>query len=675
MSAFKKLLFLTFIMFKGGIGFGQYFSTEKFPVYKGNDLGLIYTPTVSHFRIWSPTAEKAEIILYGSSLGNEQKRTYPMQRAENGTWKISLPGNQKGVYYVFRIQQQGKWLAEVPDPYAKAVGTNGKRAIVIDLKDTHPFEWDMDKSPAYSLRKGLPEKMGGLPVDAVIYELHVRDATIDPSSAIAAKGKFSGLTEVAAMNIGAVQTGLDHLQELGVTHIHLLPSYDFYSIDESRKDSAQYNWGYDPLNYNTPEGSYSSNPDDGITRIKEFKQMVQAMHKKGLRVVMDVVYNHTMLTENSYFNQLVPGYYYRLKEDGSFSNASACGNETASERPMMRKFMIESLKYWVQEYHIDGFRFDLMGIHDIETMNLISKELHRLKPDILLYGEGWTAGSSPLPDSLRALKKNAYQLDRIAVFSDDLRDGIKGSVFEHKDRGFVSGKSGMEESIKFGVVAACQHPQVDYTRVNYSKAPYAKEPGQVISYCECHDNHVLWDKLAISNSEDTPEVRKRMHMLALSIVLTSQGISFLHAGTEFLRSKKGVENSFNSGDSINAINWFDKADNSDVFQYIRGLIAMRRNHPAFRMVTAEQIASGITFEEVGEGLVSFTINGEAVGDEWKKIRVIYNSRPVPTKIKLQPGSWQIFTQDNAIVTTGFGRSSADGDVTVHPQSTTILYRK
>ena len=668
------MLCIVIFMLTSGLGFGQFFNTELYPEYRGNDLGLIYTPQGSHFRIWSPAAEKAELIFYGSSLGNDRKSVIQLSKAENGTWKAFVSGNLKGSYYVFRIFTHGKWLAEVPDPYAKAVGTNGRRAVVVDMKDTRPFGWEADKSPVFSSRKGMPAKTGGLPVDAVIYELHVRDATIDASSAVGAKGKFSGLTEVAAMNIGAVQTGLDHLQELGVTHVHLLPSYDFYSIDESKRDSLQYNWGYDPLNYNTPEGSYSSNPDDGITRIKEFKEMIQAMHKKGLRVVMDVVYNHTMLTENSYFNQLVPGYYYRQTADGSFSNASACGNETASERPMMRKFMRESLKFWVEEYHIDGFRFDLMGIHDIETMNLISKELHQLKPDILLYGEGWTAGSSPIPDSLRALKKNAYQLDKIAVFSDDFRDGIKGSVFEHKDKGFVSGKPGMEESIKFGVVAACKHPQVDYTKVNYSKAPYAKEPGQVVSYCECHDNHVLWDKLAISNSTDSPELRRKMHMLALSIVLTSQGISFLHAGTEFLRSKKGVENSFNAGDSINAINWFDKADNSDVFQFVRGLIAMRRDHPAFRMVTAEQIASNITFEQVGDGLVSFTINGESVGDDWKKVRVIYNSRTEPVKIPLQSGNWQIFAHGNALVTPDFGFSKVQETISVSPLSATILFR-
>jgi pullulanase len=447
-------------------------------------------------------------------------------------------------------------------------------------------------------------------------------------------------------------------------------------VDESRPDSLQYNWGYDPLNYNVPEGSYSIDPSDGKSRIREFKQLIQAMHRKGLRVVMDVVYNHTMLTENSYLNQLVPGYYYRQKENGDFSNASACGNETASERPMMRKFMIESVKYWVKEYHIDGFRFDLMGIHDIETMNLISKELHAIKPDILLYGEGWTAGSSPLPDSVRALKKNAYRLDRIAVFSDDLRDGIKGSVFEHADKGFASGKPGMEETIKFGVAAACRHPQVDYSRINYSKAPYAAEPGQVVSYCECHDNHVLWDKLAISNSKDSVEVRKKMHQLALTIVLTSQGISFLHAGTEFLRSKKGVENSFNAGDTINAINWFDKADNSDVYQYVRALVQMRKDHPAFRLTTQKEISSLIRFDEkTPTGVVSYIVDGSAVGDSWQKIQVIYNGNSTARNIAIGNGKWKLFSRGEQLVHPDLFREKLEKNVDVPAFGAVILYQE
>lgn len=653
-------------------GFSQFFSTEKYPVYQGNDLGLTYSKESSTFKIWSPPADKAVLVLYKTSSGGQPVEAFDMEKGPQGTWTKTVHRNLKGTYYVFKIFSKGKWFNEVPDPYAKAVGTNGKRAVVVDLKETNPVGWQMDKSPVFSNRKNLPQNIGGLPTDAIIYEMHLRDFTIDKQSGIQARGKYSGLTEVATMNIAGVQTGLEHLQELGVTHVHLLPVYDFYSVDESRKEQDQYNWGYDPLNYNTTEGSYSSNPDDGITRIKEFKEAVKALHQKNIRVVMDVVYNHTMLTENSYFNQLVPGYYYRQKEDGSFSNASACGNETASERPMMRKFMIESLKYWVREYHIDGFRFDLMGIHDIETMNRISNELRAIKPDILLYGEGWTAGASPLPDSMRALKKNAYQLSSIAVFSDDLRDAIKGSVFEKLDKGFASGKPGMEESVKFGITAACQHPQLDYSKVNYSKAPYAKNPAQVISYVDCHDNNTLWDKLAISNADESATARRNMHKLSLTIVLTSQGISFLHAGTEFLRSKKGVENSFNSSDEINKINWFDKADNMDVYQYIRSLIAMRKAHPAFRLTSQREIASLIHFEKSSPGIVAYQIDGQGAGDEWKKIFIVFNGNKEEQKVSLPIGKWQGFTLNNSTV----GRQiTLENEIAVNPYSACILYQK
>lgn len=675
MRSLIRLIFIFIVTMHVHPGYGQFLDSKIYPVYYGDDLGLTYTPQQSTFKIWSPTADAARIIFYASPLGNDQLERILLSKSENGTWAITINKNLKGLYYVFQVLVNDNWLAEVPDPYAKAVGTDGKRAVVVDLIESNPVGWHSDKSPVFSNRKNLQKGLGGLPVDAVVYELHVRDATIHPSSGVSNKGKFMGLTETNVVNDKAVKTGLDHIQDLGVTHVHLLPSYDFYSVVESKPDSLQYNWGYDPLNYNTPEGSYSSNPADGITRIKEFKTMVQAMHKKGLRVVMDVVYNHTMLTENSYFNQLVPGYYYRQKADGGFSNASACGNETASERPMMRKFMLESLKYWVNEYHIDGFRFDLMGIHDIETMNLISKELHDIKPDILLYGEGWTAGSSPLPDSLRALKQNAHKLDRIAVFSDDLRDGIKGSVFEHSDRGFASGKPGMEESIKFGVTAACAHPQLAYSRVNYSKSPYAKEPGQVVSYCECHDNHVLWDKLMISNSKDPQAMRKQMHLLSLSIVLTSQGVTFLHAGTEFLRTKRGVENSFNAGDSINAINWNEKAQQKDVFEYVKGLIEMRKAHPAFRMESQKQIAGLIKFDEHAEaGIVAYELDGASVGDSWKKIRVIYNGSSAAKSVATGKGAWKGFVESNQLQSNSGLQRKIENVVSVQPYSATILYK-
>jgi len=613
-------------------GFGSY------PVYNGNDLGLSYSKSSSVLKIWSPVAEKAEVLIYEQGSGGAAIETIAMQKSEDGTWTAILSGDYDGKFYVFRIQQDGKWLNEVPDPYAKIVGVNGKRAMIADLKDTNPGNWQNDKS--FALANAT---------DAIIYELHVRDASIAFNSGIKAKGKFTGLAESGTKNMEGLSTGLDHLKELGVTHIHLLPSFDYNSVDESKPDSQQYNWGYDPLNYNAPEGSYSSNPYDGRVRIREFKQLIKTLHDNGLNVVMDVVYNHTALTENSYFNQLVPGYYYRQTTDGKFSNATACGNETASERLMVRKFILESMKYWVREYHIDGFRIDLMGVHDIETMNIISKELRKIKPGILLYGEGWTAGASPLPDSLRALKKYAYKLDHIAVFSDDIRDGIKGSVFDHEDRGFASGKAGMEESIKFGVVASCKHPQVNYNKVNYSKAPYAAQPYHTVTYCECHDNHVLWDKLNISAKGFTKEEKKQMHLLALSIVLTSQGITFLHAGAEFLRSKHGVENSFQSSDSINAIDWSLKSKNKDVFNYVKGLIEMRKQHPAFRMKTAAQIAANIKFaNKLPPGVVAYTINGAAVKDKWKKIFVIYNGSAKDENIALPAGNWFLFTDQNRI---------------------------
>ncbi|HET9429640.1 MAG TPA: type I pullulanase [Chitinophagaceae bacterium] len=461
------------------------------------------------------------------------------------------------------------------------------------------------------------------------------------------------------------------MKELGITHVHLLPFYDINSVDESKPEKAQYNWGYDPLNYNVPEGSYSTNALDGATRIRELKQMIKTFHENGLRVVMDVVYNHTALTETSNFNQLVPGYFYRQAADGKYSNATACGNETASERKMVRKFILESMKYWAKEYHIDGFRIDLMGVHDIETMNLISRELHKVNPGILLYGEGWTAGSSPLPDSLRALKKYAHKLDRIAVFSDDIRDGIKGHVFKLEEKGFVSGNLSLVESVKFGIVASVSHPQVQYPLVNYSTAPYAFQPWQTVTYAECHDNHTLWDRLLISAPSLDEKIRTEMHKLALSIVLTSQGISFLHAGTEFLRSKHGIENSFESPDSINCIDWSLKSRNLGVFKYVKGLIKMRLDHPAFRMPDSKQIRDNIHFKEGSDtGTIVYTINGAAVGDPWRRIIVLLNGNSVSSTIDLPTGSWKTTIRNNEFVAT----SLQQGSVKLNPFSCTVLYQ-
>ena len=642
----KILTLLSLAFFTMHTSFSQK-DYSKYPAYKGGDLGLTYSKIQSVFKIWSPTAEAAELLFFKEGVGGEAIKKVRLVKGEKGTWSTKLAGNHKGKFYTFRVKINGQWSNEVADPYTKATGVNGRRAMVVNLAETNPAGWHADKSPAFSATNNK--------TDAVIYELHIRDASIAENSGIKNKGKFLGIAEEGTKSSEGLTTGLDHLKELGVTHIHLLPFFDYNSVDESSDDNKQYNWGYDPLNYNVPEGSYSTNPNDGNTRIKELKQMIKAFHKNGMRVVMDVVYNHVADLKSSSFNQLVPGYYFRHKKDGSFSDATACGNETASEMPMMRKFMLESLLYWVKEYHIDGFRFDLMGVHDIKTMNRIAAALHKVKPDILLYGEGWTAGDSPLPDSLRALKKNAAKLDRIAVFSDDVRDGIKGSVFDINDRGFASGKIGMEESVKFGIVAAANHPQVDFTKVNYSKKAYSAAPWNVITYCECHDNNILIDKLRLSCKDASKEEIEKMQQLALTIVLTSQGIPFLHAGTEFLRTKSGVENSYNAGDSINKIDWSLKSKNLSINKYIQQLISIRKSHPAFRMVSNEQILRCIHFDQnPAPGTIIYTIDGAAMKDSWKKIMVIFNGTNQVQTFASPAGNWRtaVNTSNDEITSTG-----------------------
>ena len=646
------------VLFASLNGLAAQESKIDYPVYTGKDLGLTYTPTAATFKIWAPTATAAKLNIYKSDLGGTALRSITMNKGDYGVWQITVPENLKNSYYTFQVNIGNTWSEEVVDPYAKACGTNGLRAQVIDLKETNPVGWDKDKSPNFSVANKQ--------TDALIYELHVRDASIHASSGIKNKGKFLGLAELGTKNNTGQLTGLSHIKELGVTHIHLLPFYDYNSVDET-KSAVQYNWGYDPVNYNIPEGSYSTNPSDGKVRIRELKELIKTMHSNGLRIIMDVVYNHTALTKNSNFNILVPDYYYRKRADGSFSDASSCGNETASEKAMFQKFMIESVVYWVNEYHIDGFRFDLMGIHDIQTMNMISDTLHKIKPSIVLYGEGWTSSSSPLPEDKRALKKNAAQLNGIAVFSDDMRDGIKGSVFNIDDRGFATGNTSNSESVKFGVVAAGKHPQINYSKVNYSKEPYTSGPAGLINYADCHDNNILWDKIELSFKSASAAERTKMHELAYAIVLTAQGASFLHAGTEFLRTKNGVENSFDKGDIVNGIDWDLKTKNIASYQFIKSLVQIRRAHPAFRMQTAQQIATNINFENnLPTGIIAYTINGAAVGDNWKKIWIAYNGSQTPQTLTLPKGTWKVGLSSN-------GSSKMGNNFTLAGSSAVILY--
>lgn len=588
-----------------GIDFSTY------PYYDGDDLGVLYSKEKTTIRVWAPTATEVELRIFEHSTDGEAIRRDQFYRAENGTWTIGLHGNLNGYYYTIQVND-GDWLNETPGVDARAVGINGHRGLIFDPEETNPEGWQADQQVELSN-----------PVDAIIYELHVRDFSISPSSGIKNKGKFLAFTEQGTLSPKGLKTGIDHLKELGITHVHLLPVNDFSTVDENAPDQS-YNWGYDPQNFNAPEGSYSTNPAN-TSRITELKMLVQSLHRAGIGVILDVVYNHTAFTRRSCFNQTVPGYYYRQKADGTFSNASGCGNELATERAMVRKYLLDSLQYWVTEFHIDGLRFDLMGIYDLETMNQIKAKMNAISPSILLYGEGWMADSSPLDEAYRAVKSNVSKLDGIAVFNDDFRDGIKGDNFNPRNKGFVSGQTIQEETIKFGITAACFHPQIVYGYVEHSKSPWAREPWQCVNYASCHDNHTLYDKLILSSPEASEEELNKMVMLAGALVLTSQGIPFIHAGSEMARTKLGDHNSYKSPDKINQIDWNRKTTFHEIFKYYQGLIRLRKNHPAFRMTSSAQIRHHLIFsDDYMPGVTSYVLVNHANDDEWRTILIVFN---------------------------------------------------
>ena len=634
----------------------------KYPTYNGS-LGVAYSHKSTSFKVWAPMASAVKLRLYDKGDGGPVIKEIDLKKRSNGLWQSAVNEDLKNKYYTFQVLQDGKWSLETPDIYAKAVGVNGHRGMIVNLNDTDPIGWKKDKRPA--LKK---------PTDAVIYELHIRDISIDPNSGIKNKGKFLGLTETGTKSPDGQSTGLAHLKELGITHVHLLPSFDYNSVDETKPDSKQYNWGYDPLNYNIPEGSYSTNPYDGNVRIREFKEMVQALHKNGIRVILDVVYNHTTDIEHANFTQFAPGYFYRHNPDGSYSNATGCGNETASERPMMRKFMMESVLYWAEEYHIDGFRFDLMGVHDIKTMNAISDTLHNIDNSIIVYGEGWTAGSSPYPEDQRAVKINASKLHNIAVFSDDIRDGLRGGWSDVKSKGFASGNGELKESVKFGIAAAVKHPQIDYSKVNYDKAPWAKQPYQAISYVSCHDDNCLYDRLKISNPNASEADLIKMDKLAQTAVMTSQGIAFMLSGEELLRTKQGVANSYNSPDEINQIDWSRKTKYAGVFEYYKQLIALRKDHPAFRMPSTSMIDNHLQFLDVNDPqVIGYQLVDHANGDKWNTLLVILNGSTNSKHINIPAGSWTLAGDGEQINQNGIKQVSG-GMVEVPGSTAFVLYR-
>ncbi|WP_238650691.1 type I pullulanase [Paenibacillus piscarius] len=608
--------------------------------YDGDDLGLSYSSAGSDICLWAPTAGEAVLILYDSWQEAEGQRL-PMARDVRGTWRISVPGDLDGKFYTYAVLIGGQWH-EAVDPYARAVGVNGDRGAILDLRKTDPVRWTEDKPPLED------------PVDAVIYELHLRDLSVHPASGIKHKGQYLGLAEAGTRGPEGIATGLDHIAGLGVTHVQLLPIYDYAteSVDETRLAEPHYNWGYDPKNYNAPEGSYATDPYLPGLRIRELKTMIQALHDRGLRVIMDVVYNHVYDGFRVNFTKLVPGYYLRYKKDGQLSNGSGCGNDTASERKMMSRFIVESVLYWAREYHIDGFRFDLMGLHDIGTMNEIRRRLDELDPSILTIGEGWVM-ETELAEELRANQSQANQMPGIGHFNDGFRDAVKGNIFLHDQKGFISGGIGFERNVKVGIAGGIYYAP--------GLGQYAQEPQQSVNFVECHDNHTLWDKLLLSTAGGEDGQRRAMHHLASAIVLTSQGIPFIHAGQEFLRTKGLVENSYKSPVEVNWLDWERCAEHGESVDYMKRLIALRAAHPAFRLRTADEIRDHLVFEEAPAHSVAFTLRDHAGGDPAQHLYVLYNANPDGAALKLpELGEWSVVFSGAHIARLDNGTLTADG---------------
>ena len=629
----------------------------------------VVTPQQTTFRLFAPAeAKKVKVRLYAQGEGGKPFKTLKMKYV-NGIWTATVK-NKKGIpygtFYTFSIggsNNPDTWR-ETPGVFAKAVGVNGKRAAIIDMQQTNPEGWAADRRPVVKS-----------PADLVIYEMHHRDFSIarnvnlDPGEFFVKRvsseypGKFLALTEDWA---------IQHLKTLGVNAIHILPSYDFGSVNETRLADNKYNWGYDPVNYNVPEGSYSTNPYEPGCRISEFKQMVQALHKAGIRVILDVVYNHTYDIDHSNFQRTWPDYYYRKTADGNYSNGSGCGNETASEKPMMRKFMIESVKYWINEYHIDGFRFDLMGVHDIETMNAIRKAVDEIDPSIFIYGEGWSAGACAYPQDQLGVKANIPKMPRIAAFSDEIRDALRGPFDDDTKGAFLAGLPGEEESLKYGIAGGIAHPQVDMKKVNYSDEPWATQPTQMIAYVSCHDDMCLVDRLRSSVPGITSDELQRLDLLAQTAVFTSQGVPFILSGEEMLRDKKGVHNSFESPDSVNQLNWNNTLRYAHAFEYYVKLIQLRKNHPAFRLGDADAVRRSLEFLPTQDCLVAFVLKNHAGGDAWNNIYVVLNSNKESKVLEIPDGQYTVVCCDNVIDESGLG-TVAGGRVVVDPQSALILH--
>ena len=607
-------------------------SVGDFPVPEAPLEECVYNGAVTDFSVWAPDAEAARLRLYHSASDEAAFKTLDMKKGRGGLWKVSVREDIKGSLYTFQVQKDGKWLEETDGFAAKAVGVNGLRGAVVDWTETDPEGWDQDRSPKID------------PSDIIVYELQHRDFSVHETSGVQNKGKYLALAEEGTVNPDGLSTGIDHLKELGVTYIQLLPSTDFATIDETRLEDNQYNWGYEPLNYNAVEGSFSTDPYDPVTRIREFKQMVQALHKAGFRVILDVVYNHTTNASNTGFERTMPGYFYRMNEDGSFCNGSGCGNETASEQEMFRKYMIESLEWWMKEYHIDGFRFDLMAIHDMDTMNQISQRLHAIDPDVVIYGEGWAASAPAYPEEMIALKANTFMMDKVGAFSDNIRDAVRGPL-DCSNAGFMDAIAGNKADIEFGIAGGIEHPQV-------TVKAWTNNPLQHISYVSCHDDHCLRDRLeeATKVSEDE---RLKMVKLAQTAVYTSQGIPFIFNGEELYRHKQGVKNSYNQPDEINAIDWSYKTRYNDLVKYYSALAEIRHAHPGFCLGDADLVREKLQFIDVADPcVVAFRISALEGIDPAKSLTVVLNGSKKTVNVEIPEGKYIVLAQN--------GLADADG---------------
>ena len=618
--------------------FDNYFS------YDG-ELGALYEKEGTLLRVWTPTAKSVEVWIYADDSFKGPSTKIEMVQKPKGIFEAYLPGDQHGTIYVYKILFLNNRESISVDPYARATTVNGMKSVIADLNRTNPDGWG-ERLPAF-----------GLPEEAIIYELHIRDFSISETSGIVNKGKFLGLTEKNTQNASGRKTGLDYLIDLGITHIQILPMFDYATVDEANLTEPQYNWGYDPLNYNVPEGSYSTDPFDPFNRIFELKQMIRTLHDNGLRVIMDVVYNHVYDPKDQALERTVPGYFYRYNADGSLANGTGVGNDTASERHMMRKYIIDSVKYWAKEYHLDGFRFDLMGIHDSVTMNAIREALDKIDPSIIIIGEGWEM-STPLPEDLKASQRNAQAMPRIAHFNDSIRIALKGSDFgDEKDRGFISGKNYLEDLLLRNIKGA----------MHLSSHSSYVDPEQVIQYVEAHDNLTLYDKLLRSNPDDSEEVRIKRHTLATSIVLLSQGVPFIHGGQEFLRTKAGVANSYQSPDEINQFEWERVTTFQESVAYVKGLIALRKSEYLFRLHTHEEIDAHFTMLSENFNIIAFSLTNSE-----KKYIVIFNGNRSDVIFRIQKGKYAILVEDNQVFLESMPEAVLMEKILVKVHTTSVL---